>query len=322
MKTDLRGRDVTTYMLTYNPDLFYWDPAEHKRAADETAHGTTFMFNWSTGGRKGGIEIGDPILFLRQGRQRGLIGSGHAASTVYQDVHWDGGRRTANYIDVDWQRILLTEDRLDIDTLIRKAPIAGWQYGFQASGNRLRPEAEPLVRRLWNVHLANTDPQSGTIAEPTRRVVPEVRAATPAPDAAAPPIRTGAQSTAKSKPEAELLPRAEARRHRLEWIALQLDITPHQLKQARQLRANAGVRVLADPEAEIERLLGLPGGTLAQLVTLEFEANRRFVGVWSPNRQPPKLSRKITRRAGASSFGRTLCKACGRLPDINGRCLC
>lgn len=142
--------------------LLTWNPA---RTSDEgmaeaivsTASGVPWTESWSTGGRRQGIEPGDRVYLLRQGTAgRGIVGSGIAISHIESDQHWADSSKTANYVDVEWDRIVATEDRLDIEDL--KAAFPGQNWRPQSSGTQVRPEVSAGVDRLWSEHIAQTLP--------------------------------------------------------------------------------------------------------------------------------------------------------------------
>ena len=107
------------FLLTWNPT--HWDWPGFSEAVGETQRGNTVIDRWSTGGRTSGIYPGDRLFLLRQGNQgRGIVGSGRAvgpydhAEIIYPAEHWDGSGSMANYVDVEWDRMLPIERRLTL----------------------------------------------------------------------------------------------------------------------------------------------------------------------------------------------------------------
>jgi hypothetical protein len=149
---------VATFVLTWNPDKWRWSDTDFKRHISNTARGRRVRGRWSVGSRTGGIEPGDTAFLLRQGRDRGLIAAGHFTSRVFEDAHWDGSKRLANYGDVEWNLVLAPEHRLRTEVLQQRVPAVHW--GPYGSGMRLRPPADARVARAWHEHvsLAASDP--------------------------------------------------------------------------------------------------------------------------------------------------------------------
>lgn len=111
---------MPTYLLTWNPDKWHW--ADIQECVDKAKREGSFLTRWSCGLSKG-IERGDRVFILRQGAEpRGIFGSGHAISGVFEDDHWAEEKvaqgKPARYI------------RVNFDTL-------------------LNPEAEPILPREW-----------------------------------------------------------------------------------------------------------------------------------------------------------------------------
>ncbi len=80
-----------------------------------TARGKTVKGSWAVGNRRGGIERRDRAFLLRQQNDRGIIASGHFTSQVYQDLHWDGSGRGANYAHLRCDTVVDTADRLPVE---------------------------------------------------------------------------------------------------------------------------------------------------------------------------------------------------------------
>ncbi len=113
---------MTTYLLTWNPAKWPWDDLEAcVREIQTTGH---HLDRWSCGRNRKIVE-GDRLFLIRQGKEpRGMVGSGWAASIVFDDQHWDDTKRAngqrALYVNVDFDVLLnadrepiLTRDQLD-----------------------------------------------------------------------------------------------------------------------------------------------------------------------------------------------------------------
>jgi hypothetical protein len=141
-----------TVLLTSNPLLWDWGDA-HLDAVDRTASGEQVEDRWSAGSRKTGLRHGDRAFLLRQGEDpRGVIASGRVTGAIYQDDHWDGSARDANYVDVEWDLVLSPEDvllRADLETAI---PAQEWSP--QGSGTLVRGENATMLEQVWAEHVA------------------------------------------------------------------------------------------------------------------------------------------------------------------------
>ncbi len=138
------------FILTWNPDRWNMDWVQETQRMIQGSSGSEI---WSVGNRRGGIAPGDRLLLLRQVRDRGIIASGTATSTVYEDSHWDDQRDdTARYVDVNWEKHVGIEDRLTTKKLQEIAPDTHWTPF--ASGTQV-PESD--ASRVWQVWLSHHD---------------------------------------------------------------------------------------------------------------------------------------------------------------------
>lgn len=143
---------TSAYVLTWNPAQWPWDEREYAREVKATAAGKLFPSRWSCGNTKR-IRPGDRVFLMRQGTNRGLIGSGFATSGAIADQHWDDSRDdTANYIEFQSDALVQTEDRLTVERLIREDFGVPWN-SLYASGVQVPPESVNRLERLWTAHL-------------------------------------------------------------------------------------------------------------------------------------------------------------------------
>jgi len=141
-------------ILTWNPDKYQWDEAEYLDLVNQTARGEAVPGDWSTGGRLGGVFVGDRVFLLRQGTHgRGIVASGTVSSEIYQADDWDESGGFANYIDVLWERVVLVEDALPTEVLKQRLPETNWDR-LQMSGTFLKTELIAELETLWSDHLA------------------------------------------------------------------------------------------------------------------------------------------------------------------------
>jgi hypothetical protein len=128
-----------------------WAEDDYAAAVALTASGHVAERQWSIA-RKHNINIGDRVFLMRQGRDRGLVASGHIVGAVFPDRHWDSSGTATNYVPVDWDTVLPVEDRLPVDQL--KAQVAGvvWDR-LQLSGTEAKPPADDEIEQVWAAHI-------------------------------------------------------------------------------------------------------------------------------------------------------------------------
>jgi hypothetical protein len=143
---------MTTYLLTWNPARWPWtDLVQCIEEVRRTGH---YRDRWGCGRNRRIVE-GDRVFLIRQGVEpRGIIGSGHAVSEVYDDQHWDDaeramGRRTL-YVDVEFDVLLDAEhepifgrDRLN------EGRLASIRWDVRASGVLVPDEVARELEAAW-----------------------------------------------------------------------------------------------------------------------------------------------------------------------------
>lgn len=150
----------TTFILTWNPSRWNWD--DYESAMEQVGRGDPYEISWSTGNTKS-IHEGDRLFMLRQHVDRGLIAAGHAGSDCFQDGHWDGSGRMANYVRFEIDQLLSTESRLPIERLLEETDFT-WN-DMPASGMSLPTAVAATLERLWDDHSAARQ-DSGTKSKP------------------------------------------------------------------------------------------------------------------------------------------------------------
>ncbi|MCC5952051.1 MAG: HNH endonuclease [Acidimicrobiia bacterium] len=143
---------MSVFILTWSPVKRQMSDEEYDDKVARTEGTRSFESDWSTGGRNSGIQENDLALLLRQHSDRGIVARGRFASEIYQDTHWDGSSRNANYADINFSTWLPLEDRLPIEVLLREVPEVPWN-NLQASGVQVPPGADQRLLDLWNQHL-------------------------------------------------------------------------------------------------------------------------------------------------------------------------
>ncbi len=144
---------VATFILT-------WDGSESGYPVDNfaadvatTAAGSVVAGSRSVGSRRGGMFPGDRVFLLRQGTDHGVVAAGHVTDgLVFKDEHWADPTKTAAYTDIEWDRVLPVEDRLDTEDLLAHVPAHHWK-NIMGSGQELRPPSDAALLALWEGHL-------------------------------------------------------------------------------------------------------------------------------------------------------------------------
>ena len=159
-----------TYLLTWNPTRWQWTSLldDVKRVAESGG----IDDRWSSGNTKR-INPGDRLFLLRQGLEpRGIMGSGHAASTVYQGASWDPHHDTANYVDLRFDALLdpLVDGVLPLARL-HSGPLAGVNWNTQSSGISIDDAAAARLEELWLDFLEERE--LATISPPEEVTEPE-----------------------------------------------------------------------------------------------------------------------------------------------------
>ncbi len=140
---------MATYLLTWNPAKWEWKDYDDRLR--EVAERGSFTFPWDTGANRR-VRAGDRVFLLRQGLEpRGIVGSGHAVSDVYQDEHWNPIREgLANYIVVEWDHLVdptrdwyIPRKRLDAEIF------SGVHWNTQRSGITIREDVAEILEEEW-----------------------------------------------------------------------------------------------------------------------------------------------------------------------------
>jgi 5-methylcytosine-specific restriction enzyme A len=149
---------MATYLLTWNPKRWQWKDLE--AAVEEIAEKGFYLRNWSTGVSKK-IQRGDRLFLIRLGQEpKGIIGSGHAESTVFEGIHWDSRRRAAGryakYVSVRFDKLLNPELNRD-DALPRKElnGLGKMHWDSQGSGIQIPDDVARRLEDAWADFLLN-----------------------------------------------------------------------------------------------------------------------------------------------------------------------
>ncbi len=142
---------MAAYLLTWKPTRWAWE--NHPEQVAATQRGERPLARWSSGNRRN-IEEGARVFLMRQGTERGIIGSGITVREGYAGEHWDNDSgRQANFVDVEWDTILDATDVLPIEKLEQADLGVRWN-NLYASGVQVPDGSVPQLEKLWADHLA------------------------------------------------------------------------------------------------------------------------------------------------------------------------
>ena len=85
---------------------------------------------------------------LRQGGSHGIIGHGTVLTEAYEDVHFADPGRTASFVEVAFDSMVIEADRIPRDVLEAVVPEVAWRFQFR-SGNRIPADANRRLHELW-----------------------------------------------------------------------------------------------------------------------------------------------------------------------------
>ncbi|OQB43693.1 MAG: HNH endonuclease [Candidatus Hydrogenedentes bacterium ADurb.Bin179] len=143
---------MNTYLLTWNPKRWNWDMDEDLASINTQGFSDG---RWSCG-RTRRIEPEDRIYLLRQGVEpRGIVASGYAKSTPYEDDHWDINRKDkALYIDVRLDTLLVPEKEGILPLVqLQKGYLAEVNWNTQSSGISISSNVSDVLDRKWRDFL-------------------------------------------------------------------------------------------------------------------------------------------------------------------------
>ena len=140
---------MNAMLLTWNPEKWPDDPDEREEMVIQNT--SDFGGRWSTGHRKS-IPDGTPIFLLAQGNNRGIVASGRTRGAIFQDRHWNDGRKLANYVSVDFTEWIPLDLRLHTEALELSVPSVPWR-AILASGTTVDESETVALETLWTEHL-------------------------------------------------------------------------------------------------------------------------------------------------------------------------
>lgn len=133
--------------MGWNPGLWNEWPGSYGDVVQSVHDGTPYVTEWSVGSRRE-VEPGADAWLLRQGGDYGIIGHGVVLSETYEAVHFADPRRTARFVEVSFDSLVLERDRVPRDLLEVIVPEVAWRFQFR-SGNRIAPGPNRRLHELW-----------------------------------------------------------------------------------------------------------------------------------------------------------------------------
>jgi 5-methylcytosine-specific restriction enzyme A len=152
---------MATYVLTWNPK--YWpktdvEVREFSDAVAGTKVGSLPILDWNTGDSRS-VDLGDRVFLLRQGKLRGMVGSGYVSRASYLKPHGfvreqspESPTIDRNTVDVRWEYLLDEHDILAIEVLKQRCSDIPWDY-LRKSGRKLSEDSATRLEGLWRHHL-------------------------------------------------------------------------------------------------------------------------------------------------------------------------
>ena len=130
-----------------------------------TAQGEPVTMEWRTGNRRA-FELGDTVYLFRQKTDRGLIARGHVEDPLVRVRPAQSSEdATFAFVRVAWDRVLPTQQRIDISTLTATVPQHDWKHVY-ASGQHIALDAASRLERLWLSHLDQLDTVQADLPAP------------------------------------------------------------------------------------------------------------------------------------------------------------
>lgn len=147
---------MATYLLTWNPGKWQWTTLQSD--IDKINIQGYFADGWSCGVTKK-IIPGDRVFLIRLGKEpRGIVASGWAVSKVYEDNHWNDNSKTALYIDVHFDTILNSDEKIFQVSELSKDIYTEMNWTPQASGRTIPDGVASQLETDWATFLGQPTP--------------------------------------------------------------------------------------------------------------------------------------------------------------------
>ncbi len=146
---------MKTWLLTWNVDRWPWDDEinGYKEVINEIEQVGYSFSKWTCGINKS-IQNGDRIFLIKLGSEpKGIVASGHAASDVFEGVHWDEEKRRTGKLA---RRIYVKFDKLidyQVNNIFGFDLLKGisdtYKWSSQSSGIEIPASIAEKLERAW-----------------------------------------------------------------------------------------------------------------------------------------------------------------------------
>ncbi len=146
------AKDSTAWLLAWNPN--YWNWGDYSKVVTDTQNGKLIEDVWSCSSTH--VSEGDLVylIVLGEGKENGIVASGHASSSVFEMNHWNSEKETLGKkvkgIKVCFDYILDYKNQsiLSQTELKEQFPLQEWSP--MSSGIRIKQEYLPKLEEEWN----------------------------------------------------------------------------------------------------------------------------------------------------------------------------
>ena len=164
---------MATYLLTWNPRRFDWESLDRDlKAFRDTG---VWSDRWSCGNRKN-ISPDDRVFLVKQGPQlpRGIFASGYVIGGVKEGPHFTDPKKSAFFIDVDFDVFLDPRREVLPRSLLDKKPYSAVNWGTQAGGIEIPSEVADRLEGIWFEHVVShgLSPEPPSLGKSTQVVLP------------------------------------------------------------------------------------------------------------------------------------------------------
>ena len=148
---------MSTFILTWDGTDDGYAPDRFRRHVKSTSAGRRPKSDWSFGSRRAGAAPGDRVFLLRQRSQRGIVASGYLTTgEVWENNHWRDEGKASFYVDLTWDHVISSPNRLPIETLQSDVIGQNWRY-ILGSGQMMEANAAADLETLWASHLKHLE---------------------------------------------------------------------------------------------------------------------------------------------------------------------
>ncbi|CRK51153.1 conserved hypothetical protein [Rhodococcus sp. RD6.2] len=145
--------DRKTFVLLWDGSENGYPAKDRARDRQLTAQGRKAPTRWSFGQGHGDPHIGDRVFLHRTGKRNGIIASGWIlADGVEWATHWSDSNALAPYIQVEWDVLVHTDDRLVYEAMKHGMP--EFRFPILNSGRAVHSPSDHDLEIAWEKHLA------------------------------------------------------------------------------------------------------------------------------------------------------------------------